>query len=146
MEIRTAISKCSEHKKITEYCTANEGCNFDMLSIDWATYTWGRKYSCIDFGVNCAYESNGETKYRVTQFQIKVGIVTPGGFYSSKKLPIQLIDPGNLNECELSRLMEYYHENTKVNSFDPFWHEHNEKSKNAAAWVVVATKLQADCR
>jgi hypothetical protein len=77
------------------------------------------------------------------EFSLPIGYKTPKGYFSTKMIPVTVADAQNLTEYEVQQLLEFYTD-AKVNSFDPFWHENQAKTKNAAAWNYIAKNFITD--
>jgi hypothetical protein len=142
-EIKQAINN-TEHFKINYSNQTQE--SFILSDVVCASISFEKAGAIVYLDVNCIFTINGIKKEGIEQFQFKVGIQTPKGYFSTKKMPITVIDAESLTETELTEVMQYFNILTKENTFDPFYFENNEKSKNANAWAIVASKLQADCR
>jgi hypothetical protein len=145
-KIIKAISSTQEFERIDEYCKAHNA-NFSMKSVNHAGIEVEKNGTRVFLEVSSVYtEGNGKKTEALEQFQFKVGLVTPKGYFSAKKLPVQIINEEDLLESELEALMEYFHDTTKENTFDPFWYENMMHRNNAAGWIAVAKSLQDDCR
>ena len=144
-KISQAISQSENFNRIINFCDESK-CKIVFNKINFASVQFQKNGAEICLGIECIYTLNDKTVTGVEQFQFKVGISTPKGYFSSKKIDCKISDNANLTEQELTDLMEYYNQNTKENTFNPFWFEKNQQSKNAHGWSFVASKLQSDCR
>jgi hypothetical protein len=144
-KIKEAISTTEDFANLVNYCNKTQG-SFVFGDIIYGSIGFEKAGAIVYLDVNCIYTLNGINKEAVKQFQFKVGISTPKGYFSTKKMPITVIDAESLTEIELTEIMQYFNPLTKENTFDPFYFENNERSKNAAGWAYVASKLQDDCR
>jgi hypothetical protein len=140
-----AISTSETYKSIMDYCV-NSNCDFSMVGIKSASVEQEKNGTAVFLNVDCNYVLDGELTQTVEQFKFKVGLATPKGYFSAKKVPVLISDYNNVFPDELTILMGYWNESTKENTFDPFFYENNILRNNAAGWVSVASKLQADCR
>jgi hypothetical protein len=144
-KIKEAISTTENFVNLINYCKETKG-SLAFGNIIYASIVFEKTGSIVYLDVNCIFTLNSIKQEAVEQFQFKVGIATPKGYFSTKKMPITVINTEALTEIELTEIMNYFNPLTKQNTFDPFYFENNERSKNAAAWSIVASKLQADCR
>ena len=72
-------------------------------------------------------------------FDYTVGFKTPKGWLSKKRLPIDVAEDELLELDKVLGLADYIVEDAK--EFDPFWHEKEIQSRNAAGWAWVASRL-----
>ena len=134
------------------YIRTNESClkqsvTWSLLSIELATVEKEKNGYLVFLSVDCVYNLNNEQFKSISEFQFRVGLSTPSGYFSAKKIPVEVANFENLTESELNLFMEYWNIETKVNTFDPRWHEKNAESKNASAWAsIAANHLQPDAR
>lgn len=141
-EIKEAIFNTEKFKSINEYCKESK-CEFMFNNIENACFD----KNTLTLRVNCTYILNNEKTEIIEEFEYKIGIRTKKGYFSTKKIPVFIIDNENLKENELNDLMVYYNSSTKENNFDPFWYENNLIRRNASAWSFIASNhLQDDCR
>jgi len=92
---------------------------------------------------NCkSIDANGSYS-EPKEFSLSIGYKTPKGYFSTKMIPVTVVDSQNVTESEVDQLLEFYTD-AKVNSFDPFWHEHQAQSRNAAAWNYIAANFITD--
>jgi hypothetical protein len=144
-KIKEAISTTENFVNLINYCNETQG-SIALGDIIYASIGFEKAGAIVYLDVNCIFTLNSIKQEAIEQFQFKVGITTPKGYFSTKKMPITVIDAESLTEIELTEIMQYFNPLTKENTFDPFYFENNERSKNAAGWAIVASKLQADCR
>ena len=93
---------------------------------------------------NCkSIDANGSIIVHKKEFSLPIGYKTPKGYFSTKMIPVTVADTQNLTELEVEQLLEFYTD-AKINSFDPFWHENQAKTRNAAAWNYIAANFITD--
>lgn len=93
---------------------------------------------------NCkSVDNNGAIIFHKKEFSLPIGYKTPKGYFSTKMIPVSVVDCQNLTELEVEQLLEFYTD-AKVNSFDPFYHEHQAQRKNASAWNYIAENYITD--
>jgi hypothetical protein len=99
---------------------------------------------CKSIGADGSYFKYKDGSYsEQKEFSLPIGYKTPKGYFSTKMIPVTVADAQNLTESEVEQLLEFYTD-AKVNSFDPFWHENQAKTKNAAAWSYIAANFITD--
>jgi hypothetical protein len=92
---------------------------------------------------NCkSIDANGSYS-EPKEFSLSIGYKTLKGYFSTKMIPVTVANTQNVTESEVEQLLEFYTD-AKVNSFDPFWHENQAKTKNAAAWNNIAANFMTD--
>jgi hypothetical protein len=92
---------------------------------------------------NCkSIDANGSYS-EPKEFSLSIGYKTPKGYFSNKMIPVTVTDTQNVTELEVEQLLEFYTD-AKVNRFDPFWHENQAKTRNAAAWNYIAANFITD--
>jgi hypothetical protein len=144
-KIKQAITTSEDYIRLINDCEKNNA-NLSFNDVIYASIKSEKCGAQICVGIECEFLLNNNTFKKVKQFYFKIGIATKSNYFSSKKIPVIINDNENLTESELTELMDYFNTNTKENTFDPFWFENNQQSKNAHALNVIATKLQPDCR
>lgn len=70
---------------------------------------------------------------------------TPKGYISDKSINVTILNKHEMTINEATEVLKY---NTDAvhNSFDPFWHENQDKRRNSIGWNGVIQYLQDDCR
>lgn len=145
-EIYQAITTSEHFRTITNYLNQSK-CDFILGDIDSASVIFNKYGADVYLNINSTYVLNGENTNTIEQFVFKVGLSTPKGYFSAKKMPITIVNTELLLESELLELMKYFDVNTKKNTFDPFFFENNIKRNNASAWAYIANNyMQDDCR
>lgn len=74
---------------------------------------------------------------------IKCGYKTPKGYFSTKMIPVTVVDTQNLTLEETLAMWEF-RTDAKRNTYDPFWHENQARSREGAAWNYIATHYITD--
>ncbi len=119
---------------------------FTLNSIDSSSIKYEKFGAEICLRVNCTFNKKGLIIEKIKDFYFRIGHITPKGYFSTKKIKVDVLDSEFLTYDELTQLMAYFNPTTKEITFDPFYFENNEARKQANAWAFIATKLQPDCR
>ena len=78
---------------------------------------------------------------------IMIGYTTKSGYYSRKKVDVSFEyrpakgDKKLLTKNQAFQLAQFINYDAKAGTFDPFWHENNQKSKEASALVWLSKKI-----
>ena len=78
---------------------------------------------------------------------ILIGYTTKSGFYSRKKVSVPFeYRPVKGEEMPITKeqalqLVKFINYDAKVGTFDPFWHENNQKTKEASSLVWLSRKI-----
>ncbi len=90
------------------------------------------------------YSLDGLTRESVHSYELfSYGFVTPSGYKSKKKVPVDIVDNGNLTLEEVNALKQFKAE-FKINTFDPFYAENEANRRNASAWSYIAKNYISD--
>jgi hypothetical protein len=78
---------------------------------------------------------------------IMIGYTTKSGYYSRKKVDVSFEyrpaknDKYPITKNQAFELAQFINYDAKEDTFDPFWHENNQKSKEASALVWLSKKI-----
>jgi len=89
---------------------------------------------------NCQYlllDGTNELESHEHNFNFDIGLKTPKGYKSKKSIGISIVDEDNVTIEEAGSLIQF-NEDFKINTFDPFYAQHEAERKNASAWNYVA--------
>lgn len=138
-------------------CVNNGGVNLQHAQIEYSelscVYVKGHDKRNMKLGggldlVFCfdsstiTYEGESPEKYDL-EITIKCGYKTPKGYFSTKMIPVEVVDVYNLTDEEVLKMWEFKTD-AKKNSFDPFYHENEAKRRNASAWNYITANYITD--
>jgi len=99
-KITQAISQTENFKRVIAFCNDSKY-SIAFNKIDFASVEFKKNGAEICLGIECAYTLNETTTMCVEQFQFKVGMQTPKGYFSSKKIDCNISDKNNFRRINI---------------------------------------------